>query len=102
VSPVDPNQHDRFFLSQRFRPMVNQYEVSTLGADEKSAGETVCFKAQQVWDPRARYDVTDPDEKQFGTSATSPSRSPTTSTTSCGMRGSAGSSESWGFATATA
>lgn len=67
--------------------MVNQYEVSTLGADEKSAGEPVCFveqkrmklkedlraftddakatevfriKARQVWDPRARYDVTDP------------------------------------------
>ena len=66
--------------------MVNQYEVSTLGADEKSAGKPVCFveqkrmklkedlraftddsktaeafriKARQVWDPRARYDVTD-------------------------------------------
>ncbi|MEK6328307.1 MAG: hypothetical protein AABM66_12410 [Actinomycetota bacterium] len=83
---VDPNLHDRFLLVQRFRPMINQYEVSTLGADEKSAGEPVCFveqkrmklkedlraftddsktselfriKAQQVWDPRARYDVTD-------------------------------------------
>lgn len=83
---VDPNLHDRFFLSQRIRPMINQYEVSTLGADEKSAGEPICFveqkrmklkedlraftddskaaevfriKAQQVWDPRARYDVTD-------------------------------------------
>lgn len=67
--------------------MVNQYEVSTLGSDGASAGEPVCFveqkrmklkedlrafaddskatevfriKAQQVWDPRARYDVTDP------------------------------------------
>jgi uncharacterized protein YxjI len=83
---VDPSQHDRFFLKQRIRPMINQYEVSTLGADGKSAGEPVCFveqkrmrlkedlrafgddsksaevfriKAQQVWDPRARYDVTD-------------------------------------------
>jgi hypothetical protein len=87
MSTVDPNQHDRFFLSQRFRPMVNQYEVSTLGGDGSSAGEEVCFveqkrmalkedlraftddtksaevfriKAQQVFDPRARYDVTDP------------------------------------------
>jgi hypothetical protein len=86
VPPVDPSQHDRFFLSQRFRPMVNQYEVSTLGPDGKSAGEEICFveqkrmklkedlraftddsktaevfriKANQVWDPRATYDVTD-------------------------------------------
>jgi hypothetical protein len=86
VPSVDPNLHDRFFLAQRFRPMVNQYEVSTLGDDLKSAGEPVCFveqkrmklkedlraftddsktaevfriKAQQVWDPRATYDVTD-------------------------------------------
>ncbi len=86
MTPVDPQLHDRFFLSQRIRPIVNQYEVSTLGADGKSAGEEVCFveqkrmklkedlraftndsktsevfriKAQQVWDPRARYDVSD-------------------------------------------
>jgi hypothetical protein len=90
---VDPTNHDRFFLSQRIRPMVNQYEVSTLGPDEKSAGESVCFveqkrmklkedlrafaddtktsevfriKAQQVWDPRAKYDVTDPGGGQIG------------------------------------
>lgn len=90
---VDPNLQDRFFLSQRFTLVVNQYEVSTLGADEKSAGEPVCFveqrrmklkedlrafdddsktaevfriKAQQVWDPRARYDVTDPDGTHLG------------------------------------
>jgi hypothetical protein len=86
VAPIDPRSYDRFFLSQRFRPMVNQYEVSTLGDDGRSAGDPVCFveqkrtklkedlraftddsktsevfriKAQQVWDPRARYDVTD-------------------------------------------
>jgi uncharacterized protein YxjI len=91
--PVDPSEHDRFFLIQRIRPMVNQYEVSTLGADEKSAGEPICFveqkrmklkedlrafsddskteevfriKAQQVWDPRAKYDVTDPAGQQIG------------------------------------
>jgi hypothetical protein len=91
--PADPNEHDRFFLSQRFRPMVNQYEVSTLGSDEQPAGDPVCFveqkrmklkedlhafsddaktgevfriKAQQVFDPRARYDVTDPAGRQIG------------------------------------
>ena len=73
--------------------MVNQYEVSTLGADGKSAGESVCFvqqrrmklkedlrafgdeskttevfriKAQQVFDPRARYDVSDPEGRRIG------------------------------------
>ena len=87
MASVDPAQHDRFFIRQRIRPVINQYEVSTLGSDEKSAGDPVCFveqkrmklkedlraftddskttevfriKAQQVWDPRARYDVTDP------------------------------------------
>jgi uncharacterized protein YxjI len=93
MRPVDPNQHDRFFLSQRIRPIVNQYEVSTLGPDGKSAGEPVCFveqkrmklkedlraftddskttelfriKAQQVWDPRATYDITDPHGHEIG------------------------------------
>jgi uncharacterized protein YxjI len=90
---VDPRLHDRFLLVQRIRPIVNQYEVSTLGADEKSAGEPVCFveqkrmklkedlraftddsksaevfriKAQQVWDPRARYDITDASGQHVG------------------------------------
>jgi uncharacterized protein YxjI len=93
VSAADPNQHDRFFLKQRIRPIVNQYEVSTLGSDGKSAGDPVCFveqkrmklkedlrafiddstttelfriKAQQVWDPRAKYDVTDANGEQIG------------------------------------
>jgi uncharacterized protein YxjI len=93
VTAVDPSLHDRFFLRQRFSLMINRYEVSTLGADEKSAGEPVCFveqkrmklkedlraftdesktaevfriKAQQVWDPRARYDVTDPSGQHVG------------------------------------
>jgi uncharacterized protein YxjI len=90
---AEPRQHDRFFLRQRFAMMINRYEVSTLGADEKSAGEPVCFveqkrmklkedlraftddsktteafriKARQVWDPKARYDVTDPAGQQIG------------------------------------
>jgi uncharacterized protein YxjI len=93
VTSVDPSNHDRFFLSQRIRPMVNQYEVSTLGSDEKSAADPICFveqkrmklkedlraftddtktaevfriKAQQVWDPRAKYDVTDAQGQQVG------------------------------------
>jgi hypothetical protein len=90
---VDPVDIDRFLLIQRFRLMINQYEVSTLGDDGKSPGAPVCFveqkrmklkedlrafaddsktaevfriKAQQVWDPRARYDVTDPGGRQIG------------------------------------
>jgi uncharacterized protein YxjI len=93
VTPVDPNLHDRFFLRQRIRPMVNQYEVSTLAPDGASAEEPVCFveqkrmklkedlraftdasktaevfriKARQVFDPRARYDVTDASGQQIG------------------------------------
>jgi uncharacterized protein YxjI len=93
VAAVDANLNDRFFLSQRIRPMINQYEVSTLGADEKSAGEPVAFveqkrmklkedlraftddakttevfriKALQKFDPRARYDVTDPAGEKIG------------------------------------
>jgi hypothetical protein len=73
--------------------MVNQYEVSTLGADEKSAGEPIAFvqqkrmklkedlraftddtktaevfriKAQQAFDPRARYDITDASGQHIG------------------------------------
>jgi len=93
VNAVDPSLHDRFFLRQRFRLMINQYEVSTLGSDEKSAGDPICFveqkrmklkedlraftddtktsevfriKAQQVWDPRARYDITDASGQKVG------------------------------------
>ncbi len=93
MSPADPTQHDRFLISQRIRPMVNQYEVSTLGDDEKSPGEPVCFveqkrmklkedlraftddgktsevfriKARQAFDPRARYDVTDAGGTKIG------------------------------------
>jgi uncharacterized protein YxjI len=90
---ADPNTNDHFFLRQRFALMINRYEVSTLGEDEKSGAEPVCFveqkrmklkedlraftddskttevfriKAQQVWDPKARYDVTDPSGQHIG------------------------------------
>jgi hypothetical protein len=93
MAPVDPGLHDRFFIWQPIRLMINQYEVSTLGADEKSPGDPVCFveqkrmklkedlrafaddskatelfriKARQVFDPRARYDVTDPGGNKVG------------------------------------
>jgi hypothetical protein len=82
---VDPNQHDRFVLRQRIRPVINQYEISLAGPNGEP-GEPVCFveqarfkfkedirfytddskqvelmrlKARQRFDPRARYDVTD-------------------------------------------
>jgi len=93
MPPVDPSQHDRFFLQQRIRPVINQYECSTLAADGKSAGEAVCFveqkrfkfkedlraftdaskreelfriKARQAFDPRARYKVTDASGAHIG------------------------------------
>jgi uncharacterized protein YxjI len=83
---IDPNQHDRFILRQRIRPVINQYEITLAGPDGASPGEPVCFveqarfkfkedirfytddskreelmrlKARQRFDPRARYDVTD-------------------------------------------
>jgi uncharacterized protein YxjI len=83
---VDPNQHDLFLLRQRFRPIVNQYEVTLPPGAGEEAGRPVCFveqkrfsfkedirfyaddtkavevlrlKARQRFDPRARYDVTD-------------------------------------------
>ena len=87
VSPsVDPNDHDRFILRQRIRPVINQYEFSLPAGDGDEPGETFCFveqkrfkfkedirfyaddskreelmriKARQRFDPRARYDVTD-------------------------------------------
>jgi uncharacterized protein YxjI len=81
---VDPNQHDRFLLRQRIRPIVNQYEF-TLPDPDDEPGEPVAFveqkrfkfkedirfyaddtkqqelmrlKARQRFDPSARYDVT--------------------------------------------
>ena len=91
--PVDPTEHDRFYVHQQIKLMINRYEVSTLGGDGKSAGEPVCFveqkrmklkedlraytdatksaevfriKAQQVFDPRARYTVTDASGTKIG------------------------------------
>jgi uncharacterized protein YxjI len=89
---VQPNEHDRFLLRQRIRPIVNQYEFTLPGADGQP-GEPVAFveqkrfkfkedirfyaddtkthelmrlKARQRFDPRARYDVTAADGTKIG------------------------------------
>jgi uncharacterized protein YxjI len=89
---IDPNQHDRFLLRQRIRPVVNQYEFSIPDADgnptepfafvqqrrfkfkedirfytdDSKATELMRIKARQRFDPRARYDVTDADGQKIG------------------------------------
>jgi len=86
--------NDRFLVEQLLRPMVNLYTVSTLGADGKTAGETVAFarqkrmaikedlrfcaddseteelfrlKARRVVEIGGRYDVTQPSGERIGT-----------------------------------
>ena len=89
---VEPNEHDRFILRQRIRPVVNQYEFflpdgdGSLGApitfveqarfkfkedirfytDESKQHELMRIKARQRFDPRARYDVTTPEGQKIG------------------------------------
>ena len=90
---VDPNQHDRFILRQRFRPVVNEYEFSLPVGNGDEPGPPFCFvrqrrftfkedirfyaddsrsielmriKARQRFDPRARYDVTAADGSKIG------------------------------------
>jgi len=91
--PIDPNEHDRFILRQRFRPIVNEYEFSLPQGAGDEPGQPFCFvrqrrfkfkedirfftddsgsvelmriKARQRFDPRARYDVTDADGSKIG------------------------------------
>jgi uncharacterized protein YxjI len=89
---IDPNQHDRFLLRQRIRPIVNQYEFSLPNpdgapgpvfcfveqkrfkfkedirfyGDDAKTEELVRIKARQRFDPRARYDVTGSDGAKIG------------------------------------
>ncbi len=83
---LDPNQHDRFVMRQRVKLVINQY-VFSVPEGEDDDGEPFCFVeqkrfkfkedirfftdegktqellkilARQRFDPRARYDVTDP------------------------------------------
>lgn len=92
-SHVDPNQHDRFILRQKFRFVVNEYQFSIPSGDGEVPGPPFCFvrqkpfrfkedirffadesrtvelmriKARQRFDPRARYDVTAPDGSKIG------------------------------------
>lgn len=90
---LDPNDHDRFILRQRFRPIVNEYEFSVPQGGSDEPGPVFCFvrqrrfkfkedirfyaddsrsaelmriKARQRFDPRARYDVTAADGGKIG------------------------------------
>ncbi|HEX2057749.1 MAG TPA: hypothetical protein VHI71_05195 [Actinomycetota bacterium] len=90
---IDPNQHDRFVLRQKFRMVINEYEFSLPGPDGESPGQVFCFvsqkrfkfkedirfytdeskstevmrlKARERFDPAARYDVTDSDGNEIG------------------------------------
>jgi len=90
---LDPNEHDRFILRQRFRPVVNDYEFSVPQGGGDEPGPPFCFvrqkrfkfkedirfyvddsrtvelmriKARQRFDPRARYDVTAADGSKIG------------------------------------
>jgi uncharacterized protein YxjI len=93
---IELNDHDVFLLKQRVRTVVNQYEFSLptgepvcfveqkrftfkedirFFADDSKAVELMRLKARQRFDPRARYDVTEPAggtigeiQKLFGTS----------------------------------
>jgi uncharacterized protein YxjI len=92
TASVDPNDHDRFILRQRIRPVINQYEFALPG-DDGTPGAPFCFveqkrfafkedirfytddskqeellrlKARQRFDPRARYDVTAADGTKIG------------------------------------
>jgi uncharacterized protein YxjI len=93
IATIQPNEHDRFELRQRFRPIVNQYEFTLPPPEGEKAGPPVAFveqkrfkfkedirfyadeskttellriKARQRFDPRARYDVTDPAGNKVG------------------------------------
>ena len=90
---VDPNQHDRFVLRQKFRFVVNEYEFSLPApgseapgqpftfvrqkpykfkedirfyTDESRSAELMRIKARQRFDPRAKYDVVAADGTRIG------------------------------------
>jgi uncharacterized protein YxjI len=89
---IDPNDHDRFLLRQRWAPVINRYEFTLPGPDG-TPGQPVCFveqkrfkfkedirfftddtkqvevlrlKARQRFDPKARYDITNADGGKIG------------------------------------
>jgi uncharacterized protein YxjI len=93
MDPQEINGHDRFILRQRIKLVINQYEFSLPAPDSDDPGTPFCFveqkrfkfkedirfftddskttellriKARQRFDPRARYDVTDPAGQKVG------------------------------------
>jgi hypothetical protein len=46
---VDVQHHDRFYMRQRVRFLVNQYEVSTLAADGKGPDELIAYAEQRTF-----------------------------------------------------
>ena len=84
---VDPNEHDRFVIRQRIRPVVNQYEISLpdeppfcfaeqkrftfkedlrFYADDTRSQELMRIRARQLFDPAATYDITAPGDNKLG------------------------------------
>ena len=89
---VNPAEHDRFVLRQRWAPFVNRYEFSVPGGDGQpdlpicfvqqkrfkfkedirfytdstKAQELLRIKARQRFDPRATYDITDETGTKIG------------------------------------
>ena len=90
---VDPNQHDRFILRQKFRFVVNEYEFSLPSPGSDATGTPFAFvrqkpfkfkedirfytdssqsvelmrvKARQRFDPSAKYDVVAADGTHIG------------------------------------
>ena len=90
---VDPNQHDRFILRQKFHFVVNEYEFSIPAPGSDSPGQPFAFvrqkpfkfkedirfysdasrsaelmhiKARQRFDPAAKYDVVAADGTSIG------------------------------------
>jgi uncharacterized protein YxjI len=91
---VDPNEHDVFLLRQKLTAMVNRYDFTLpddgdggapgervafveqarfkfkedirFYTDESKSVEILRIKARQRFDPRARYDVTDAQDRKIG------------------------------------
>ena len=90
---IDPNQHDRFILRQKFRLVINEYVFSLPAPDGEAPGQPFTFvrqkrfkfkedirfyrdesaasqlmhiKARQRFDPAARYDVVADDGTTIG------------------------------------
>jgi len=85
---VDPNQHDRFVLTQKFTMVINRYQFMLADdqppfcfveqarfkfkedirffTDESKSVELLRIKARQRFDPRATYDITGADGTKIG------------------------------------